>query len=260
MVVFFDIDDTIVDNATHVIPHSAIRAVERLRERGHIPIVNTGRPFAHTDPRVRDMAFSGWVCGCGMEILLNGEHLHFELPSTELCRLVRTAARDCGMKALYEPAAPAILFDGHWSDHPILQREMDQMRGKGFQVLPLDEDEPRFMKMVTFDWEGCRREEFIHRVEPYFTCIHRENTMLELVLKGHSKAGGMEQLLKALGAHRDNTVAIGDSTNDLPMFQVAKHTVCMAGGMDELKARAEFVTDTVLNNGIEKALEHYQLI
>ena len=32
MVVFFDIDGTIVDDATQIIPASAVRAVERLRQ------------------------------------------------------------------------------------------------------------------------------------------------------------------------------------------------------------------------------------
>ena len=260
MVVFFDIDGTVVDNASQIIPPSAVRAVEQLRRNGHIPIVNTGRPYAHIDPRVQRMAFSGWICGCGMEILLNRRHLYRAVPSPELCRLVRDTVRDCGMQALYEPEEPAVFTDGIHSRHPLILKEVRQMQAKGFAVLPLDEEAPRFMKLVTFDCDGCRREEFIRRMDPYFTCIHRENAMLELVLKGHSKALGMERLLTALGAVRDDTLAIGDSTNDLPMFAVAKHTVCMGGGMDQLKCRAEFVTDTVLSGGIEKALQHYHLI
>ena len=260
MVVFFDIDGTIVDNDTQVIPPSAIRAVARLRENGHIPVVNTGRPYAHIDPRVREMAFSGWVCGCGMEILLDGKFLHRAAPSPELCQLVRDTVRDCNMQVLYEGAGPAIYTDGEGSIHPRLQLEIAQMRAKGFEVLPLDAEHPDFLKLVTFDWEGCRREAFIRRMEPYFTCIHRENTMLELVLKGNSKAAGMERLLTHLGISREDTLAIGDSTNDLPMFSVAKHKVCMANGMEELKIQADFITDTVLNDGIEKALLHYHLI
>ncbi len=84
--------------------------------------------------------------------------------------------------------------------------------------------------------------------------------MIELILKGCSKAGGMERILRELGAAREDTLAIGDSTNDLPMFQFAGHTACMGGGMAELKAQSEFITDTVLNDGIEKALQHYGLI
>lgn len=259
MVIFFDIDGTLIDNATQIIPQSAIRAVERLREMGHIPVVNTGRPYAHIDPRIREMAFSGWVCGCGLELVLEEEVLYRAQPSPELCRLVRDTVRDCGMDVLYESAEPNLFSDNGGPMHPVAKHEVAQMRTKGFETYPLEE-RPRFLKLVTFDWEGCRREEFLQRMEPYFTCIRRENTMLELVLQGHSKAAGMQRLLTHLGASREDTLAIGDSTNDLPMFALAAHTVCMGNGMEELKSQAEFITDTVLNDGIEKALKHYHLI
>ena len=42
MVIFFDIDGTIIDERTHTIPESTIRAVEQLRKNGHTPIINTG--------------------------------------------------------------------------------------------------------------------------------------------------------------------------------------------------------------------------
>lgn len=65
MVVFFDIDGTIIDEKTQEIPASAVRAVARLAENGHMPVINTGRPYSHIDPRVKAMAFQG--CGGGME-------------------------------------------------------------------------------------------------------------------------------------------------------------------------------------------------
>ena len=135
------------------------------------------------------------------------------------------------------------------------------MRGKGFRIediasLPV----PRFMKLITYDWEQCRREEFIRRVSPWMDCIDRGDTMLELVLKGCSKAHGMEELLASLDVPKEHSFAIGDSTNDLPMFSVAGTGICMGNGMAELKAEADFVTATVLEDGIEKALKHYSLI
>ena len=73
MVVFFDLDGTVIDNESQIIPDSAVEAIRLLRKNGHLPIVNTGRPIGHVDPRVREMDFSGWICACGMELLLNGE-------------------------------------------------------------------------------------------------------------------------------------------------------------------------------------------
>ena len=51
MVVFFDIDGTVVDNDTQIIPESTVEAVRLLRKNGHLPVVNTGRPYGHVDPR-----------------------------------------------------------------------------------------------------------------------------------------------------------------------------------------------------------------
>ena len=262
MVVFFDIDGTIVDDDTQVIPESAIRAVEQLGKNGHIAVVNTGRPYSHIDPRVRAMAFGGWVCGCGMEIRLEGKWLTRHAPDLELCRYVRDAVRECRMQVLYEAADGAILEDGELSSqHPAVLLEAGRMREKGFTVCQIDSrPQPQFMKLVTWDGPDSRREEFLCKMEPYFTCIDRGNTMVEFVLKGCSKAGGMEELLRFLGVPKDQSYAIGDSTNDLPMFDVAGHTACMGGGMAELKAQAEFITDTVLQDGIEKALKHFGLI
>ena len=261
MVIFFDIDGTIVDDRTQKIPESVGQAVETLRENGHIPVINTGRPYSHIDPRIRSMAFAGYVCGCGMEVILGGESLYRNYPDPALCTYVRDTVRDCRMQVLYEAEGGAILKDGALSANRFEQMECRRMEKKGFPVLEIDSlPEPRFIKLVTFDGEGCRREEFKKKMEPYYTCIERGYTMLELVKKGCSKAKGMEILLNHLSVPREETLAIGDSTNDLPMFRAAGHTVCMGGGMEEAKQQAEFITDTVLNDGIEKALRHYGLI
>ena len=261
MVVFFDVDGTVVDEETQAIPESAIRAVEQLGKNGHLAVVNTGRPFSHIDPRVRAMAFGGWICGCGMEIRLNGETLLCHTPGPELCRYVRDSIRECGLQVLYETVDGAILTDGPRSVHPIALREVARMRAKGFVIREIDSlEEPAFMKLMTYDWPGCRREEFLRRMEPYFTCIDRGSTMIEMVLGGCSKAGGMEELLRHLGISRGDTLAIGDSTNDLPMFAAAGHTACMGEGMEELKREAEFITAGVMDDGIEKALKHFGLI
>ncbi len=261
MVVFFDIDGTIVDDRTQIIPESVAPAIEALGENGHIPVINTGRPYSHIDPRIRKMAFKGYVCGCGMEVILNGEPVYRNFPDTEECTAVRNTVRDCRMQVLYEAENGVILKDGALSTNSLGLVEVNRMQKKGFSVLEIDSlPQPKFIKFVTFDGEGSRHEEFKKRMEPWFTCIERGNTMLELVKKGCTKAKGMEILLAHLGISREDTLAIGDSTNDIPMFEAAGHTACMGGGMEELKSRAEFITASVLEDGIEKALKHFKLI
>ena len=102
MVVFFDIDGTIIDEKTQEIPASAVRAVARLAENGHMPVINTGRPYSHIDPRVKAMAFRGYVCGCGMEVRLGDRWLYRKKPDGALCAYVAKTARKFDILPLYE--------------------------------------------------------------------------------------------------------------------------------------------------------------
>ena len=261
MVIFFDIDGTIIDDQTHQIPPSTIRAVERLREKGHIPIINTGRAFFQVDPRVKQMAFRGFACGCGMEVRLDGAWLVRAKPSLALRQKSVLCSRKYHMCSFYETGDGGILLDGEHSVHPIMSREVERLRQAGFPIHQLSQEgEPDFVKFVTFSGAGGDAAGFKRELEEDYTIIDRENGMYELVLKGFSKAAGMELILRRLGVDAKDTLAIGDSTNDLPMFRLAGHTVCMGGGMDEVKRLCEYVTDPVMEDGIEKALEHYGLI
>lgn len=260
MVVFFDIDGTLVDYKTQIIPESAIRAVKQLKENGHIPVVNTGRPYSHIDPRVRAMDFSAYICACGMETMLNGQWLSRRTTDPELCRYVRDSVRECDMYITYEADNGALLLDGKNSDHPLPQLEAAGMRSRGFDILEIDSlPRPEFIKFCTYTKEHSKLQAFLERMEPHFDMIDRV-TLQEFTAKGCSKAAGMLELLEALGIPQEDTLAIGDSTNDSAMFAVAAHSACMGEGMEELKREAEFITANVMDDGIEKALRHFNLL
>ena len=65
---------------------------------------------------------------------------------------------------------------------------------------------------------------------------------------------------KYLGYDVDQIYVFGDSSNDLAMFEYAAHTVAMKNHDSVLEPYTEYVTDSVMNDGIEKAMKHYQLI
>lgn len=259
MVIFFDIDGTLVDNATQILPDSTVRAISALRQRGHIPIVNTGRPYSHIDPRVRALPCAGWICGCGMEIRLQDAWLLKKTMGQTLSRQVMAAVREYDMQVIYEIEG-GFLLDGKQSTLDRIELESRRLEKNGcFIRQSADCPEPDIMKFVTFDGPNSRHKEFIAAMEPYFTCIERGKTMVEYVLRGCSKAKGMELVLNRLGVKKADSMAFGDSTNDITMFRAAGKGICMGDGMDEAKDAADYVTDTVLGDGIEKALRHFGL-
>lgn len=260
MVVFFDIDGTIVDDDTQIIPESTVEAIHLLRQKGYLPVVNTGRPYGHIDPRVRAMDFGGWICACGMEVILNGEFLHRDYPTREDCRWIAEEARRCGMLIQAESETD-LYYDETMTYSGFSAREAERLAKKGIRVVPFSQvPDFRFIKFVTHDAEGCRHQEFVEAMEPKFECFLHDGTVIEYIKKGNSKARGMERLLQALNIPKEETFAIGDSGNDLSMFAMAGTTICMGGGMEVLKAQADFVTDPVVEDGIYNALKHYGLI
>lgn len=260
MVIFFDIDGTIVDDGSQIIPESTAQAIATLRRHGHLSVVNTGRPYGHIDPRVRALDFGAWVCGCGMQVILDGRFLHRDYPSHDVCRHAVEQARKYGMLQLCE-SETEVFYDTSLPEHTAPAREAARMRQKGFCVRDIRETEyAPFVKFITNDGDRCDRDGFIRSVATDWDVIYRDGDLLEFVKKGNSKARGMEILLSALGVRKEDTFAIGDSTNDLPMFRAAGTTICMGGGMEELRLAADHVTDTVLNDGIAKALKHFELI
>lgn len=261
MVVFFDVDGTIIDNKTQIIPDSTVKAVGKLRERGHIPVINTGRPYTHIDPRVRAIPFSGWICACGSEIWLNNERIFWAAPSLETCIYTIESVRQCGMQAVYEADNGLVLSDGAYSQHPLCQKKINIMKDRKFAIREVSTlAEPHFIKFMCYEWPGCNQNEFLRRMESKFEGVDRGLGRLEFIYHGCNKARGMHILMEHLSLPVENSLAIGDSANDLPMFQAAGHTACMGNGMDELKEVSEYITSGVLDDGVEKALKHFGLI
>ena len=55
-------------------------------------------------------------------------------------------------------------------------------------------------------------------------------------------------------------MAFGDGGNDLPMVRDAAVGVAMGNACDELKAVADYITSSVDEDGVSRALEHFGLI
>ncbi len=62
------------------------------------------------------------------------------------------------------------------------------------------------------------------------------------------------------GIDRSETMAFGDGENDIAMLEYVGIGVAMGNGKEAVKEAADYVTDTVEDHGIEKALKHFGLI
>ena len=82
----------------------------------------------------------------------------------------------------------------------------------------------------------------------------------DVIKNGISKASGVAHVLENLGLKAENVLVFGDGPNDMELFDYAGLSVAMGNGDEALKAKADFVTKTVEEDGILYALEELGLV
>ncbi len=73
--------------------------------------------------------------------------------------------------------------------------------------------------------------------------------------RGVTKGTGVRALCSRLGVPAHGVVAIGDGTNDIPMFAAAHHAVAMGGASEEVRVHADTVTGPVDHDGAAAVMD-----
>ncbi len=262
--VFFDIDGTLItkDENGYLIPESTSLALRLLRENGSLCFINSGRTIAGMEDIILDIGVDGFVCGCGTYIKVNGQVLFSKTIPYPLGNEVIKDLGRCRIEWLLEGQNAL-----YYSDQPYKTRikHFKEDHIKTFpgvcKVLPQkDAYNLSFDKFCICTAPGCDFEYFQNKYNKEFNFIDRGNCFFEIVPADCSKATGMKFLMEYFNIPVQNTYAVGDSTNDLPMIEFAGTGIAMGGSPSEVTKHADYITDNILKNGIYNAMEHFNLI
>lgn len=106
------------------------------------------------------------------------------------------------------------------------------------------------------------REEVRKELIPFedeFEIVHSVGYTLELSKKGINKGNGLKYLCDYLGVDIKDTIAIGDSENDLAAIKTAGLGIAMANAQDSVKEAADVIVASNLEDGCKEAIEKYLL-
>lgn len=104
------------------------------------------------------------------------------------------------------------------------------------------------------------RQELQPIVAPYpIRLFKSQSDYLELVHKNVGKSVGLDVAAKALNVSPERVLAIGDAENDIDMLKWAGLGVAMGQAPADVRAAADWVTDSVDDDGAAKAIEHWVL-
>lgn len=255
---FFDIDGTLTSNHTGIIQKSALDAIAKARENGHLTFINTGRTICSIQPEIREFEFDGFLCGCGTYLIFQNELLFQYSVDRKRGIEIIEKMNSCKIDAVLE-ATDDLYFTTEFSRFEGIER-MRKMYGKMGLGHKKVSKETVFDKLFVFTDHLCDMQSFFADIKKDMVIIDRERGRYEIVPKGFSKATAIDFIRKKFEMEMDQIYVFGDSANDLSMFEYAEHTVAVGEHSETLEPYTEFVTKKVEEDGIAFAIKRYGLI
>ena len=259
--IFVDIDGTLY-HPTVGIPASTKEGIAKLKEKGHLVFICTGRTKAMLFNELDEMKFDGIIAGAGTYVEYNGEVLYrYDMDEVE-AMTITNELREMGFSPV--PEGHEIFYkekESKWSkEYKMVYDHFYNNVGGKIQEMPEDGTGIKAAKMSAVVSEKSDIDAARKKYEDDYLVVIHGKWILELIPKGFSKAEGIKLILDKTGVDRKDTYAFGDSMNDYEMLDYVEYGIAMGNSDKRIFDVASYVTDTIENDGIYKALEKYQLI
>ncbi|MFY4775760.1 Cof-type HAD-IIB family hydrolase [Metabacillus sp. RGM 3146] len=79
---------------------------------------------------------------------------------------------------------------------------------------------------------------------------------IEIMNINGNKGNGLKVMAKYLNIPLEDTVAIGDQYNDIPMFKASGFSIAMGNAQEEIKRMSDYITLTNDENGVAHAIDY----
>lgn len=253
---FLDIDGTLVSFRTHRIPASALEALAEAKTHGIRIFIATGRPrilINNLSPLEERGLVDGFITMNGAYCFVGGEVIYKSaIPADE----AETLLRFCDARAI-----PCIVVGEHRICACRPNQQVDDVFRKQMGVtadVPTATVEEALAQGEAFQLTPFLDEEEEHAVGPHIPhCeIGRWHpAFVDITAKGNTKQRGIDEIIRHFGIGLEDTMAFGDGGNDIPMLRHAAVGIAMGNARDNVKEAADYVTDSVDEDGLAKAME-----
>lgn len=261
-----DIDDTLIPKGG-VLSENTRKAVAECRRQGITFSLASGRWFPSTVSVAESLGCNGplIVANGGCVIQADGEILK-EFPMEQ--HDVDTAyaiVKDCGaLITSYVRGAIYRLNTFSMENRP--PEKLSYFGGDLFEVV--DDNLARFenealtgvYKMEVYSNDTALLQKLRKRLtESGLSVSSSFRTNIEITTQGCGKGKAVTWLAQYLDVAREDVMAFGDNTNDMPMLRAAGVSVAMGNAVDELKQTSTLVAPPCADDGLARTLWNYVL-
>lgn len=272
-IIFLDIDGTLTQPGCNEPPESAQMAIKKAQEKGNLVFLCTGRNYDMLSPLLQ-YGFDGVIASSGGYILCGGEVI-YDCPMTgeeqkEVMELLQKngifrtvecldgSYTDEGFKAFLAKNAEV----GGNSELLRWRRQIEQ----SLNIRPMAEykGQPIYKVVMMFQSEEQLAEPRGALGGKFDFCIQESDRYGfingELLKKEYNKGTALKKVCGHYGIPVEDSIAYGDSMNDLEMMEAAGLSICMENGSKKLKELADDICPAVSEDGIYRSFEKYGLM
>lgn len=233
---------------------STKEAIRIARANGHICMINTGRTKRLVGENLTgQVEFDGLLLGCGTEIEYQGKSLMHKTLTLEESRRILEAMKKYHVDGVLEghdedfaPRGDEVYTDAFRG----MAAEIEERKYASYAQAPGNYDKLFVCAETPAGMDGMKRD-----LSDILDFIEREHGFYELVPTGYSKATAIHYIAEHLNIAMEDTVAIGDSNNDLPMLEYAHTSIAMGNSSPQVLEMAGYITTDVDKDGIWNALK-----
>lgn len=253
--IFFDVDGTLVSFHTHRISPTVIQALHTLRSRGIKLFIATGRHPAMLSYLRSAFPFDGWVTLSGQYCYCGEQVLHSNPMDRKAVAELVAAAQSNAFSCIFLEGRDIYI---NYAD----QYTMQFMADLDLELPPVRDPrtalEHEIYQAVTF--LNQENEHLLLSRAPHLKTTRWHPNFLDVIPATGGKDKGMDAILSHFDIPLEDSMAFGDGENDLSMLLHAGTGVAMGSAHQEMKDQADWVTASVDEEGVVRALEHFGLL
>lgn len=274
--IFLDADGTLFHHEGYI-PDSAIDACIQAQKNGHKVILCTGRQRIEIFGDMLKIDYDAIIAGSGATIECDHKIIEENSFTKEESQYLTKYLLDRNIPANFESSTK--IYANQFTKDTMLKMVEEQCKGKSeeekakhgltiltSQITVIDRiDDLIYNKVSVIDngktlFKNIKDDlsDKYDVIPATFAPLGKESG--EIGSYHITKATGMDSIIRYFNANIEDTIAVGDGFNDLPMFNKAHLSIAMGNAPQAIKDKADIVTTSLDEDGVYNAFKQLKLI
>ncbi|MCL5291326.1 MAG: Cof-type HAD-IIB family hydrolase [Actinobacteria bacterium] len=260
--VAIDLDGTLLTEGYEIEP-AALDAIQSAAKMGVKFTIATGRMHGSAARFAEELGvevplitYNGSVVRCAIS---GNEYRHLKVPREAAIKALSLVGSDRALRYVFTYDRVITDTPDEWTDRYARILGVEMHLTEDLANTSLDDDPTMIVFMCEEGRTKMTTDLLAQELDSSVRLTNSNPWFVDVLHKDASKASSLRYVADKLGILIEETIAIGDSWNDLEMIEAAGVGVAVANATEKLKERADYVTSAERGAGVAEVLEKFVL-